>query len=87
MRISCVCVCVWVGGCARARACVCACVRTRVRAQTHTHTQHQVVRAHDTVEAVNELVRLGATCSRWLIFCSVLPLEYWEYCCINPLSS
>jgi len=83
------CVCVWVGGCARARACVCACVRTRVRAQTHihTHTQHQVVRAHDTVEAVNELVRLGATCSRWLIFCSVLPLEYWEYCCINPLSS
>ena len=83
------CVCVWVGGCARARACVCACVRARVRAQTHihTHTQHQVVRAHDTVEAVNELVRLGATCSRWLIFCSVLPLEYWEYCCINPLSS
>ena len=83
------CVCVWVGGCARARACVCACVRARVRAQTHihTHTQRQVVRAHDTVEAVNELVRLGATCSRWLIFCSVLPLEYWEYCCINPLSS
>ena len=28
------------------------------------------------VAAVDELVRLGATCSRWLVFCSVLLLEY-----------